>query len=65
MGELFIGLMAGVVGVAYIVYGRKQTKFTPMLAGVGLCVYPYFFDSLLWLVAIGAALMAAPFFIDY
>ena len=65
MGELFIGLMAGVVGVAYIVYGKKQTKFAPMLAGVGLCVYPYFFDSVLWLVVIGAALMAAPFFIDY
>ena len=65
MAELLIGLMAGVFGVAYIVYGKKQVKFTPMIAGVALCVYPYFFDSLLWLTLIGVALLAAPFLIDY
>jgi hypothetical protein len=65
VGELFIGFVAGVFGVAYFVYGKKQTKLTPMIAGVLLCVYPYFVDSVLWLVVIGAALLAAPFFIDY
>ena len=63
--SLFIGLIAGVFGVAYFVYGKKQAKFTPMLAGVALCVYPYFFESLPWLIGIGAALLAAPFFIEY
>ena len=63
--SLFIGLIAGVFGVAYFVYGKKQAKFTPMLAGVGLCVYPYFFESVLWLVVIGVALLAAPFLVEY
>ena len=62
---LLIGMIAGVFGVAYFVYGKRQARFAPMFAGVALCVYPYFFDSVLWLSVIGAALLAAPFFIDY
>jgi hypothetical protein len=63
--NLMVGFIAGVFGVAYFVYGKKQTKFVPMLAGVMLCVYPYFFESLLWLSVVGAVLLAAPFVIDY
>jgi hypothetical protein len=65
MNELLIGFVAGVFGVAYFVYGKKQARFTPMVAGVLLCVYPYFIDSVLWLCLIGAALLAAPFVIDF
>lgn len=63
--SLLIGMIAGVFGVAYFVYGKRQAKFTPMFAGVALCVYPYFFDSLLWLCVVGIALLAAPFVLDY
>jgi hypothetical protein len=63
--SLFIGLIAGAFGVAYFVYGKRQAKLVPMLAGVGLCVYPYFFDSVVWLCVIGLLLAAAPFVIDY
>ena len=62
---LLIGMLAGVFGVAYFVYGKRQTKLTPMIAGVLLCIYPYFFDSVLWLSIVGALLLAAPFVIDY
>jgi hypothetical protein len=37
----------------------------PLIAGMALCVYPYFVDSMLWLCVIGAALLAAPFVIDF
>ena len=50
-------------GVAYFVYGKKQTKFVPMLSGVLLCIYPYFLESVLWLSIVGIALLAAPFVI--
>ena len=63
MNSFVIGFIAGTFGVAYFVYGKKQTKFVPMLAGVMLCVYPYFFESVLWLSVIGIALLAAPFLI--
>ena len=58
-------MLAGVFGVAYFVYGKKQAKLVPLVAGILLCIYPYFFDSMLWLSVIGVALLAAPFLIDY
>ena len=62
--SLFIGILAGAFGVAYFVYGKKQARIVPLVSGVLLCVYPYFVDSVLWLVVIGLALIAAPFVID-
>jgi hypothetical protein len=62
---LVIGILAGAIGVGYFMYGKRQTKFAPLLCGMALCVYPYFVDSVAWLVVIGAALMAAPFLIDF
>ncbi len=65
MNSLVISIFAGAIGAGYFIYGKRQTKFVPMLAGVLLCVYPYFVDSLFWLSAIGIVLMAAPFFVDF
>ena len=65
MASLLIGFVAGVFGVAYFVYGKKQVRFTPMLCGAALCVYPYFIDSVAWSMAIGAVLLALPFVIEY
>jgi hypothetical protein len=62
---LTIGILAGAIGVGYFMYGNRQTKFVPLIAGMALCVYPYFVDSVLWLCIIGAALLAAPFVIDF
>jgi hypothetical protein len=36
-----------------------------MVAGIMLCVYPYFVDNVLWQSVIGVALVASPFLIDY
>jgi len=64
MGSLFIGVVAGVVGMAYFVYGKRQSKAVPMIAGALLCIYPYFSDSVTWLCVVGALLAVAPFVID-
>ncbi len=60
-----VGIITGGFGVGYIMYGRRQTKFVPLIAGLFLCAYPYFIDSLVWICIVGAALLAAPFFIDF
>ena len=65
MESLFTGVIAGAIGVAYVVYGRRQTKFAPVIAGVLICACPYFIDSVFWLCVAGAFLMAAPFVIDF
>lgn len=65
MSTLIIGLFASALGAGYFVYGKRQAKITPMVAGALLCVYPYFVDGVLWLVLIGVALAVAPFVLDY
>ena len=65
MHSLIAGVIAGAIGMGYFIYGKRQAKLTPLLAGVLLCVYPYFTDSVLWLSVIGLALVAAPFLIDF
>jgi hypothetical protein len=58
-------MLAGVFGVAYFVYGKGQAKLVPMVTGVLLCIYPYFIDSVTWLLIVGALLLAAPFAIEH
>ena len=65
MNSLFVGIIAGAVGMGYFIYGKRQTKLVPMLAGVLLCIYPYFTDSLVWLCVIGVLLMVVPFLVDF
>ncbi|MGH8850032.1 MAG: hypothetical protein ACREYD_03470 [Casimicrobiaceae bacterium] len=63
--NLFFGIVTGALGIAYIAYGRRQTKFVPVIAGVALCAYTYFIDSWVWLCIVGALLLAAPFALDW
>ncbi len=65
MSTLIIGFIAGVFGAAYFVYGKRQQKFSPMLCGVLLGVYPYFTSNPFILVIVGMALLATPFFTDF
>ena len=65
MNSFVVSIFAGAIGAGYFIYGKRQTKFVPMLAGVLLCVYPYFVDDLLWLLGIGVVLVAAPFLVDF
>ena len=62
---LAIGILTGAIGVAYFIYGKRQARFAPLLAGLALCAYPYFVDSVPWSLVIGAALATAPFFLDF
>jgi len=36
-----------------------------VIAGVVLCIYPYFVDDWVWLIVIGVPLLVAPFLIDF
>ena len=65
MATLLIGIVTSIVGIAYITYGKRQTKFVPLMAGVALCAYSYFVDGWIWLCVIGALLAAAPFVFDW
>jgi hypothetical protein len=62
---LFIAVLAGAIGVGYFVYGKKQSRMVPMLAGAALCVIPYFIGSIVALLLTCLALLVSPFVLDF
>lgn len=52
---LFSGLLIGLVGMGFFLYGKKQQDYGALLTGMALCVFPYFVGSLVltWLIAAG------------
>jgi len=44
-------------------YGRKQELLISKYCGLSLIVFPYFVPDVYWLVGIGAALVALPYFL--
>jgi hypothetical protein len=65
LNGLIVGVISGAFGMAYIVYGKRQSRIVPVIAGVLLCVYPYFTENPVAQVAIGVLLLAAPFLVDF
>jgi hypothetical protein len=61
--SLLWGVIFGVVGLSYFVYGRKQRAVVPLLCGVGLMVLPYLLSGAWLLVVVGAAIAAVPYFV--
>jgi hypothetical protein len=53
----------GGIGFIAFVYGKKNSEWKPMVIGILLCVYPYFFKSTLSLYLVGLALTVALRFI--
>ena len=60
---IMIYLFFGLVGTAYIIYGKKRQAFIPLLSGIALCVIPYAITSLTPLVLVSIVLVAIPFII--
>ncbi|MEO8753462.1 MAG: amino acid transport protein [Casimicrobiaceae bacterium] len=65
MTPFIIGIFASALGTGYFLYGKRQVRFAFLIAGMLLCVYPYFVDSVLWMSVVGLALAAAPFLLDF
>lgn len=65
MDTLIASVFLGIIGAGYVMYGRRAQNPVALAAGVLLCVFPYFVDSLVWTLVIGAGLLAAPFLITF
>jgi hypothetical protein len=63
MATLWWGVVFGAVGLGFFIYGKRQGAFVPLLCGIGLMVFPYFVANAWATVAIGAVLMAIPYFV--
>ncbi len=59
--ELFASLIFGTIGMGYFAYGKKQSNFSMIGAGVALMAYPYVVTGLPIMILIGIVIMAFPF----
>ena len=59
-GALFVAVVAGLLGMAYIVYGRRSQRPAFILAGIGMCVEPYLVPGVLLQLLVGVVLAAVP-----
>ncbi|VAW95894.1 hypothetical protein MNBD_GAMMA22-1895 [hydrothermal vent metagenome] len=64
MSEMVIGVVLGIIGMGYFVYGKRQKHVPSFLAAVGLFTVPYFISNIYILILIGILLIIMPFFID-
>ena len=62
--ELWWGLLFGSIGLGYVIYGRRQRRTMAFVAGLGLIGLPYLVDGPLWMLGVGAALLALPFVVE-
>ena len=60
---LFASLIWGSVGFGYFIYGKKQTSWIPMTAGLLMMVASYFAGSAWVMSLICGGLMAAVYFL--
>ncbi len=62
--DLILGLIFGIIGSAYFVYGRKQQHATALLAGVALMIFPMLVSGEVWLIIGGLAFTVLPFVVS-
>ncbi len=55
MSNLFSSMMIGMIGLGYFMYGKKNSRMYPLIAGLLLSIYPFFVSSIIlqWLICIG------------
>jgi hypothetical protein len=50
MGMLIVCIFISLIGMALLLYGRKETRIPHMVAGLVLLVFPYFVGK--WWIAV-------------
>jgi hypothetical protein len=58
-GALLASVLISAVGLGIFLYGKKQRRGPQLVAGIVLMAYSYFVGSLVWMVVIFAAIVAA------
>jgi len=57
-----MSMIFGVIGMGYMMYGKRTSRIVPLAAGMLLCVFPYVVTNLYAMIAVGVALSVGPFF---
>ena len=62
--DLILGLIFGIIGSAYFVYGRKQQHASALFAGVALMIFPMLVSQEVWLIIGGLGFTVLPFVVS-
>jgi predicted membrane protein len=60
---LIWGMVFGSIGLGFFIYGKKQKKIVPLIAGLALFVFPYFIADITMLMIVGSILIVLPYFV--
>ena len=60
-GSVIAMVVFSIIGMGYLVYGKKSQQLLMAICGIGLMGYSYFVDGTLYIILIGLALSALPF----
>ncbi|HMM59383.1 MAG TPA: hypothetical protein PLK28_09030 [Candidatus Rifleibacterium sp.] len=63
--SMFMTMILGAIGTGYFIFGKKQSRFTFLLCGVGLMVFPFFVSDFMVSMILGLAMTLAPFKIEF
>ena len=61
--SLLFCVVLSLIGLGYVIYGKKQLQTMPLICGIALMIYPYFIENTVFLILIGIILCIAPKFI--
>ncbi len=62
-GSFIWGIFFSIIGMSYLMYGKRSDKDMFLYSGIGLVAYTYFATGMTQTVAIGVVLTVIPFVI--
>jgi hypothetical protein len=65
VGTLVAGMLFGIIGVGYFMYGKRAERPVALVCGAVLAIFPWFVTNLTVLIVIGVMLLAAPFVVAW
>lgn len=63
IGGLYWDVFISLIGMGFIMYGRKTRDAVSLVIGLILVAYPYFISSVAWDIVIGLVLIAVYIFL--
>lgn len=62
---LFVAIMISLIGMGYMMFGKKLQRRIASLCGLMMCIFPYFITNFYGMVLVCVLLMAIPYFLPY
>jgi hypothetical protein len=60
---LFLSMIPAGIGFVLFVYGKKQQRWPQLVAGIAMMVYPYFTSTITAMMAVGALICVALWYV--